>query len=339
MVMNAAKPVSVSVSSPAHIRSASEQAREYSVRLGFSAIESEEIALAVAELASNLIKHAGGGEIQVKPMDSDNRIGIQIVSEDDGPGLPDAEKALTDGYSTAGTLGAGLGAVNRLMDQVEFSCPPAGGLRVTCRRFIRPASCLGQRQLEFGAATRSYRLLPENGDAFIIKQWEGHALAGIIDGLGHGELAQRAAQTARHYVEHHFDQSLPNLFVGVGRVCRTTRGVVMALARFDLANKKLQVASVGNVETRLLGEAPFSPVVRRGIVGVSSAPNPVPTEHPWGANSILVLHSDGIQSRWTWGDIPAAGNEKPAVIARRLLELYGRIEDDATVLVARNSRL
>ena len=93
-----------------------------------------------------------------------------------------------------------------------------------------------QRRLEFGAATRSYRLLPENGDAFIIQQWEGHALGGLIDGLGHGELAQKAAQTARHYVEHHFDQPLANIFLGVGRACRATRGVVMTLSLLNLSS-------------------------------------------------------------------------------------------------------
>ena len=75
----------------------------------------------------------------------------------------------------------------------------------------------------------------------------------MIDGLGHGELARRASQTARRYVEHHFDQPLVNIFRGADRACRATRGVVMALARFDMVSRKVTIASVGNIEVRLIG--------------------------------------------------------------------------------------
>jgi len=114
----------------------------------------------------------------------------------------------------------------------------------------------------------------------------------------------------------------------------------MTLVRFELAQQKVIVAGVGNVEVRLIGnERPFNPRLRRGIVGLSSAPQPVATEHPWTPASLLILHSDGVQSRWSSDELKELACESPAVIARRLLDDYGRIEDDATVLVARNARL
>jgi len=337
----AAGPMAIQVTRPAQVKSASDAARDFAARLGFTAVECEEIALAVNELATNLLKHAGEGDIQLSSIESSGRVGIQIISEDNGPGILDVERAVADGYSTAGTLGAGLGAVNRLMDGLEFSAGPHAGLRVVCQRWVRPLSTGSfPRLLEFGAATRAYRLMPENGDTFVIRQWEDYALAGVIDGLGHGQFAQRAACTAREYVERHFDQPLENIFRGVGRDCRTTRGVVMALVRFELARQKVVVASVGNVEVRLMGSpTPFNPRLRRGIVGLSSAPNPVPTEHPWTPASLLILHSDGVQSRWPSDQFKEMARETPGVIARRLLDDYGRTEDDATVLVARNAKL
>jgi anti-sigma regulatory factor (Ser/Thr protein kinase) len=337
-----AEPAAIHVARPAHVASAIDSARKFAAALGFNSVECDEIALAVNELATNLIKHAGEGTIHFDSIQSAGRLGIQIASYDNGPGIPDVERAVADGYSTAGGLGAGLGAVNRLMDGLEISCRSHTGLRVVCQRWVRPsATALFPRLLEFGAATRSYRSMPENGDTFVIRQWEGHALAGVIDGLGHGQFAQRAAHTARHYVECHFDQPLENIFRGVGRDCRSTRGVVMALVRFDLARHKIIVASIGNVEVRLLGDnlAPFNLRLRRGIVGLSSAPNPLPTEHAWTPGSLLVVHSDGVQSRWPSDKFKAMPAEAPCLLARKLLDDYGRIDDDATVLVVRNAKL
>src|SRR6266576_822601 len=216
----------LSVETSAQARSACLAARKLAQSIGFTADASEEIALVASELASNLIKHAGGGALELTPLDSAGALGLEIVSEDKGPGIGDVELALTDGYSTVGSLGVGLGAVNRLMDSLQFSPSPQGGLRVVCQRWIRTnGRDIAGRRLAFGAATRSYHLMRENGDTFVIRQWGNHALAGIIDGLGHGEFAQRASQTARQYLEHHFDQPLESLFQGAGRACRATRGV------------------------------------------------------------------------------------------------------------------
>jgi hypothetical protein len=111
----------------------------------------------------------------------------------------------------------------------------------------------------------------------------------------------------------------------------------MALARFDLNQQKLTVASVGNVEVRLIGNPErFNLVVKRGIVGLN-APSAVPTEHPWTSTSLLIMHSDGLPAHWAWGEFPDLARAAPAVVARRLLQVLGNIDDDATVIVARNS--
>jgi len=254
----------------------------------------------VSELASNLAKHGGGGNLQFIPLLQEGRRGIQIVSQNNTRGTPDLERALADGFSTAGGLGAGLGAVNRFMDSIEFQPGTRSGLRIVCRRWVRPSTpALRKRPLEFAVATRSCGHAAENGDAFVVQQWEGHALAGVIDGLGHGPYAQRAAQAARQYLEHHYDQPLDALFRGVERACRATRGVVMGLARFELGRQRVQLAGIGNIEVRLLGgSAPFKFVIRRGVLGMGSAPRAVVTDHEWSSESLLLMHSDGVQSKW-----------------------------------------
>lgn len=318
------------------IARASEAARRIALKTGFPRDEADEIALAVMELATNLVRHAHGGAIQIHPLESP--AGVEVISNDAGPGIADVERALTDGYSTSGSLGNGLGAVNRVMDSLEFSSAPGGGLRVVCRRSVRPKRRIGKSQIECGAAARSYHMLPENGDAIVLRQWDDCALAGIIDGLGHGPHAQHAAQSARHYIEQHFDQPLEALFRGADRACRATRGVVMQLARFEFQRERFLLAGIGNTVSHLVGcQGPFRPALRRGIIGATHTPPPVATEHFWRRGCVLIMHSDGVSSQWQADEPEQLQRESAALSARRLLQRYGSPNDDASVLVIKHA--
>jgi serine/threonine protein phosphatase PrpC len=263
---------------------------------------------------------------------------MQIISQDSGPGIADVEEVLTDGFSTAGGLGCGLGTVNRLMDELDIVSEPgtSAGTRIACKRWLRPDVRPGlPAPLAVDAATRPHPGMTANGDAFVIKHWGEDTLVAVIDGLGHGPFAQRAAQTAQQYVESHVDQPLDVIFRGVGRACRATRGVVMALARFDWGGTRLTFASIGNIEARVFGSVePMDFAIRRGIVGVN-APNPVVTQHRWQPNHVLVLHSDGVTTRWRWEDFRDLKSASASVMARRLLHALAKDDDDATVLVVK----
>jgi len=306
--------------------------------LGFSPRDCDDIALAVTELASNLLKHAAGGELRFEPTEAAGRKGLRIESLDCGPGIPDFERALRDGYSSAGSLGTGLGTVNRLMDDLQYHIQPAGGSRITCSRLLRTEPRQHARHLEIGVASRAYRQVLENGDAYVSREWGTGSLVGVIDGLGHGQFAHRAAQVARQYIDQHYDLPLEALFRGVGRTCQATRGVVMALALFDHDRKRFTCASIGNIELRVHGSAtPIRFIARRGVVG-QQAPMPLAEEHPWEPGMTLVMHSDGVRARWDWSDFPRLWDEPPSRIAQRLLGALGRDDDDATVLVVRSVR-
>lgn len=194
------------------------------------------------------------------------------------------------------------------------------------------ASC----PLAVGAATRPYSAGEANGDAFVIKHGSESLLVGVIDGLGHGPYAWHAALTATRYVENDFDQPLADIFHGAGMACRATRGVMMALARFEWSRGRLSFASMGNVLARVFPDpAGFAFTTQRGVVG-HSAPGVAVTEHPWPANHLLILHSDGLRSQWRWNDFPGLPEETPAVIARQLLHDLAKESDDATALAVRS---
>src|ERR1043166_1136864 len=293
-------PIAAAIDAYAARRSA----KEIALAIGFDEKSSEEIALAISELASNLVKYARGGKLTLAQIQEDQRRGIQVESTDFGPGIPDVEQAITDGFSTAESLGVGLGAVNRLMDEFDITSEIGthAGTKILCKRWLRiNTPSLTSCHLDFGVASRPHALCTVNGDAFLIKRWQSSALVSVIDGLGHGENAHRAAEAARYYVESHFDQSLDHLFRGVERTCRATRGVVMALARFDCLGDRptFTFGSVGNIETRMFGgQSAEHFLIRRGVLG-SNAPMARVTQHKWERGSTLVLHSDGLSQRWT----------------------------------------
>jgi anti-sigma regulatory factor (Ser/Thr protein kinase)/serine/threonine protein phosphatase PrpC len=331
-------PVLITVVHGSDVNEAHQRAQAMALAIGFDETAGAEVALAVRELGANLLKHTKGGTLTLTPLVDGRRVGMQVISQDRGPGIADVEQALRDGFSTAGGLGYGLGAVNRLMDEFDIVPEPgtSGGTWIACRRWLRAdVHRTMPGPLTFGAASRPHPRMTENGDAFVIKYWGEGALVAVIDGLGHGPFARRAAQTARQYIESHVDQPLDLIFRGVGRACRATRGVVMALARFDWGGTRLTFASIGNIEVRVFGSVePMDFAIRRGIIGVN-APNPVVTQHRWQPNHVLVLHSDGVTTRWRWEDFRDLGSTSASVMAQRLLQALAKDDDDATVLVVK----
>lgn len=307
--------------------------------IGFNERIREEVAIVTGELATNLVKHAKEGWLVITFLENGGNKGIQIEVKDSGPGIENVERAISDSYSTTGTLGNGLGAVNRLMDDFDItSHKERTGTHIVCKRWLRlekvsPIPC----PLSFGAATRKCSIDEENGDTFIIKRWNENALVGIIDGVGHGNHAHHAAETARNYVESHFDQPLEKIFHGTHRACGSTRGVVMALARFDWMERKLSFASIGNIETRAF-ETPESMnfIVRRGVLG-HNVPSARVTQHRWEPSYWMVLHSDGMKANWLLDDYRGVSGDSATVIAQRLLRNLARDDDDATVLVVKKA--
>ena len=215
-------PQTIEVLDPSGVGTAGRAAKALAEALGFAPTACEEIVLAVTEIATNLVRHARGGKLILTSVAAEGRSGFQADSQDEGPGIRDVEHALADGFSTAGSRGAGLGAVNRLMDELEITSERGRGTRIVCRKWLREYVASARAcPLAFGAATRPRRNADVNGDAFVIKQWAESALVGLIDGLGHGQFAHRAAQAARHYVESHFD--LPLAQISGARAARAAR--------------------------------------------------------------------------------------------------------------------
>ncbi len=309
---------------------------ESAMKIGFDGKARNEISIVVTELATNILTYAGKGMLHFGSFSKDQREGIQIEAIDSGPGFADIDRAMEDGYSTSNSLGYGLGTVNRLMDEVEIDRETKGeyGAHVVARKWIqRHTSVWSRCPYDIGIATRPHPGMKLNGDFYVVKPHGSSILTAVIDGLGHGQFAHRAAQKAAQYIDTHPCETFENLFQGTFRSCRGTRGVVMALLRLDWEHNSATFSSIGNIEVKTWnGKNTVQFPIRRGIIGVN-APKPIVSRVAWDLDFITVLFTDGLTSHWTWNEISNLVSGTSSHMAREMLRIYGKDNDDATVMV------
>ncbi|MEV5744273.1 anti-sigma regulatory factor [Microbispora rosea] len=114
-----------------------QQTRNLAAEIGLSLVDQTKIVTAASELARNALVHAGGGRVLIEVLEGGRRPGLRLVFTDEGPGIPDIEQALTEGWSTAGGLGLGLSGSRRLVDEFDLVSAPGEGTRVTVTKWAR----------------------------------------------------------------------------------------------------------------------------------------------------------------------------------------------------------
>jgi serine/threonine-protein kinase RsbT len=127
----------VAVSRDADIVTARQLGRELAAKVGFVGSDLTLIATAISEVARNIISYADNGEILLGATSRDGREGLLVVAQDHGPGIPDIDLAMRDGYSTGRSLGLGLPGARRLMDEFEIVSELGRGTTVTMRKWRR----------------------------------------------------------------------------------------------------------------------------------------------------------------------------------------------------------
>jgi serine/threonine-protein kinase RsbT len=114
-----------------------QQGREVARELGFGMVDQSRIATAISELTRNILRFAGEGQCVIRPLSDNGRVGIEVVCEDNGPGIADIQAALRDGFSTSGGAGMGIGlpGTRRLMDEMQIESAPSKGTKIVIRRW------------------------------------------------------------------------------------------------------------------------------------------------------------------------------------------------------------
>lgn len=307
--------------------------------IGMKKSQVTDVAIAISELASNLVKHrTSQGRIIIREIEKDGRKGVEIVSSDLGPGIADVEAAMTDGYSAVGSLGIGLSAVNRLMDEFEIRSDIKGRTLITTRKWAKfQLPCRPGSELEWSVFSRPLPGQRHNGDAYFVKRYEDKVILAVIDGLGHGQAAQEAAQTAANCLENYYRRTFSEIFQLCHQRLRKTRGAAMSLCRINLKDRVMTHAGIGNVQTRVYSsEKAPAPFCLNGTLGVVIRKVKV-DDYPLPKEGIIVMFSDGVSGRFSPDSFPGFLSLKPQNLAKRIMDNYARDNDDATVIVTRLS--
>jgi len=308
--------------------------RELSARAGLDPGRAALVETALAELATNLVKHrARSGRILIRVLEEGGSGCIEMESRDLGPGMAHPEAALQDGRSTSGTLGIGLSGVKRMMDLFELRSEPGRGTVVRARKYAHGPT---QDPLSVSVLARPKPGERVSGDAHFIRRTGFGAFFSVIDVLGHGPDAHATALRALEVLEGHYQEPIQAVLSACHRALQRTQGAAAALCRLDLRRGVLEHLCVGNVETRIFRtRALLRPFCANGTVGLILPGSTAVSSYPLEKGMIVVMHSDGVSGKF---DLPPnLASAAPAEIASHIFERHARDTDDATLLVARVS--
>ncbi|WP_439862907.1 ATP-binding protein [Pseudomonas antarctica] len=310
------------VSQVGHARRTAQHLAEH---LGFDETDAGRVALVATELASNVLKHADHGELHLRATGNG---GVEMIAVDRGQGF-DISSGLVDGFSTGGTQGIGLGAISRVA-QVFDAYTDSRGTAILARLTPRSGAV---KDIRYGVSQHSLHNDPHCGDAWHLAIEPGRFSVMMADGLGHGEYAERAARAGEEVFAKEAFLDAQVLMNDMHINMTGTRGAAMAIVQYDAGADRLRFTGVGNIGGSLISPGKSRGLASHpGIVGVQFR-KAQPFDYDEVADQLLILYSDGLQSRWNLSDYPGLIYRHPALIAAILHRDFCRGRDDVTVFV------
>ena len=327
--------------------------------------DANKLATAVSELARNIIKYAGSGEVLIGgTTHASGRQGIEVVVRDRGPGIADLENALKDHYSSSGTLGLGLPGVRRMMDEFEIDTVPGEGTTVTIRLWGQAGSRSANRLLQNSALRREGErrgirgrggVLPGdadprvdcayftrpclgervNGDGILLKRLGDHVLVALIDGLGHGRTAHEVAAAAVRHLSGNWPATAAEAMRNLNEQLSGSIGAAAGIAIVDVESRRMTFVGVGNTVAR-----PMSGGTRLySVEGNLGTTLRTLREQRIRLNSgdLVLFYTDGVRDRFEVDEYPQMRYEPAKRVAQTVVERFGRSHDDATCVALRLS--
>jgi anti-sigma regulatory factor (Ser/Thr protein kinase) len=334
--MNGIAPLAEVVSVPdgSAIGTARRTAAAAAERAGCDETVSGRVALVATELATNLARHGGGGTFIVQKGRAD--LALELLAVDRGPGIASLADALRDGYSTGGTGGTGLGAVRRMADEADIFSLPGGGT-IVLARFGGTPSPSAAPAIVVGGVSLPHPGETVSGDAWAVHRLPDQLAVLVADGLGHGLAAASAAREAVRVFGEQPGASPGRILEDAHAALRATRGAALGVAAIRPREGLLVFAGVGNISGSIVcTEESRSLVSHAGIVG-HQCHKIQEFSYPWSPGSTLILHSDGLQTRWQLGKYPGLAERHPTIVAAALYRDFVRGRDDVTVVSAREA--
>ncbi|HEX4049349.1 MAG TPA: SpoIIE family protein phosphatase [Steroidobacteraceae bacterium] len=302
------------------------------------------VGIVATELATNLVRHASGGELLLQALTGRGDPQIELLAIDRGPGMADVQRCLQDGYSTGGTLGAGLGAVTRLSGTFDIYSIAGQGTIVLARLGSGPDAARGEGRgaaaarggdgFELGAICVPMPGEIECGDSWHVASDGDAAAMLVVDGLGHGVFAAAAARAAGNAFAAEPFRTPVEAIQHMHRAMSGTRGAAAACALLPPHSHTLEYAGIGNISGSMISPQRSQGMVsHNGTLGTQLLRRVQQFSYAWPRDGHVVMHSDGISARWSVSAYEGLHARHSAVIAAVLYRDHGRGRDDATVLV------
>jgi anti-sigma regulatory factor (Ser/Thr protein kinase) len=337
---------SVAISEASQVAEARRLATRLATEIGFQATEIGKVALVVTEAATNLLKHAVGGQLLMRLLVGTAASGLEILALDKGPGIRNLSACLRDGYSTTGSAGTGLGAITRLASFWDIYSLQGQGTALLIH--ISKASAFQTAPWTASSPAPHFQIgglcmpksgEPVSGDVWAVEQQGNRCVMMVSDGLGHGQLAAEASWEAKRILHKHWSYAPAEILGTMHAALGKTRGAAVAIAEIDMRQQHLVFAGVGNIAGHIImAEKTHRLVSSNGIVGHQVRKIQAFT-YPWWADALLVLHSDGLLSRWNLDAYPGSKARHASLIAGLLYRDFLRGRDDVAVVVAKTAHL
>ena len=306
----------------------------FALSIGFSSNRLAEIDIVVAEMVSNLAKHAIGGELLVKKITIAGVDGMEIMCIDNGPGLNDVHRMMQDGMSTKNTLGHGLGAIKRLSNLFQIYSQKGWGTILLVRFFRKE---LTKQSKPVIADVHSVILAKPGeivcGDGAAIKHSKEHIKIFLGDGLGHGKEAHEAVQRAIAAFMICPELDAMDIIRDIHYAVKKSRGLVASVAIFSIKERKWKICGVGNIITKIHSGSIFKTHNSyNGIIGHNIPNTMKDTEVEHVPGQILSLASDGIKSRWETMKHPGLSRAELGMLNAAVFKEFARNSDDMSIV-------
>ncbi len=338
--------------------------------MGFDDAMTAQISTAVSELGRNILKYAGTGEVMFERITEDHHSGLRATVRDNGPGIADLDQAMSDHYSTSGTLGLGLPGVKRIMDEFDIASAPGKGTRVVVTKWLtippsvtkritrttpqspgtvaaqpeeradtteRPGEDAAARGIDWGAFSRPHAGERKSGDTAVIVERSDMIFMAIVDVLGHGPEAHRVATFAEGFLRESWTHDPVAVTLRLHEELKGRRGAAAGVAVLKIESGEVVYVGVGNTVIRRFGARETRLASVDGTLG-QSVRTPVKQMMRLGKSDVLLLYTDGVRSSFKLDEYPQMQYESSATIARNVVERFGRSYDDATCIVLRYKR-
>lgn len=327
----------IRITDQTHVSEARRAAIRQAQSLSFTPKLEGNLAIVVTELARNVLTHGGGGEILLQPSSDQSAEQIDVFALDKGPGIADLARCLTDGFSSSGTPGTGLGAVARLASSMDVYSRPGAGTAIMARIGTGNGHNAADSQ-SIGAVCVPIPGETRCGDAWACRDWDEKRMIMVADGLGHGPSAAEASDEAIQAFSSNSDKSPKEILEAAHARLQKTRGAAVAVAEINFERQIVRYSGIGNIAGGILANGNSRSLIsHNGIVG-HQAERYQEFTLPWEHDAFLIMHSDGVNTRWNLDRYPGLQNKPESLIAAVLYRDFKRGRDDATVVVTRERR-